>query len=105
MDKALPSNGVVQPGISIRNGPVEETDTVMTDVNEAPTNGHTKRKARESLIKPSYAEADSTDDDEPLVRVNSFSCPSPQFLFDTNIRTDTFSEQEATDSSEDLSCN
>lgn len=38
----------------------------MTDVNEAQTNGHTKRKARESLNKPSYAEADSSDDDEPL---------------------------------------
>ena len=76
MDKALPSNAVVQPGISIRNGPVEQVDTLMTDGNEALTNGHSKRKVRESLNKPSYAEAESSDDDEPLVRAKTISCPS-----------------------------
>ena len=68
MDKAMPSNGDVQPGISIRNGPVEQVDTTMTDVNDVQTNGYTKRKVRESLNKPSYAENESSDDDEPLVR-------------------------------------
>ena len=68
MDKAMPSNGDVQPGISIRNGPVEQVDTIMTDVNDVQTNGYTKRKVRESLNKPSYAENESSDDDEPLVR-------------------------------------
>lgn len=104
MDKALPSNGVVQSGISIRNGPVEEVDAVMIDVNEAHTNGHAKRKVRESLNKPSYADADSSDDDEPLVRAKPFSCPSHQLLLNINMRTDTFPEQEAADSSEGLCC-
>ena len=73
MDKAVPSSGAVQPGISIRNGPVEQMDTLMTDVNEIQTNGHTKRKVRESLNKPSYADAESSDDDEPLVRAQIIS--------------------------------
>lgn len=70
MDKANPSNGHVQPGISIRNGPVEDHDHHMPDVNGAEVNGSTtKRKSRGSLAKPSYAEAESSDeDDQPLVR-------------------------------------
>lgn len=73
MDKAVPSSGAVQPGISIRNGPVEQMDTLMKDVGEVHTNGHTKRKVRESLTKPLYAEAESSDDDEPLVRAQNLS--------------------------------
>ena len=73
MDKVVPSNSVVQPGISIRNGPVEQMDTPMTDGNEVQTNGHTKRKARESLNRASYAEGESSDTDEPLVRAQIIS--------------------------------
>ena len=70
MDKANPSNRHVQPGISIRNGPMEDHDHHMPDVNGVEINGSTsKRKSRGSLAKPSYAEAESSDEDEqPLVR-------------------------------------
>ena len=76
MDKAIPSNGHMKPGISIRNGPVEDNDHQMPDVNGAEMNGSTsKRKSRGSLTKPSYAEADASDeDDQPLVRLSSFPC-------------------------------
>lgn len=67
MDKAIPSNDHVKPGISIRNGPMEIDDHEMPHVN-----GTTKRKASRSLAKPSYAEADTSDeDDKPLVCVST----------------------------------
>jgi DNA topoisomerase I len=70
MDKANPSNGHVRPGISIRNGPMQGEDIHMPDVNGVLTNGvSSKRKSRGSLAKPSYAELDTSDeDDQPLVR-------------------------------------
>ena len=61
MDKANPTNGEVQPGISLRNGPMSE-DTEMKDANG--TAAPAKRKAS----RPSYAEAESSeDDDQPIV--------------------------------------
>jgi DNA topoisomerase I len=73
MDKAIPSTGHVQPGISIRNGPMEEHDHPMPDVNGVKINGSTsKRKSRGSLSKP-YKDADTSDEDnEPLVRYSFF---------------------------------
>lgn len=71
LDKQIPSNGHVEPGVSIRMGPVEEMD-----VDSAPTNGNIngKRKARISLTNgKSYKEDSSEDDDKPLVR--SFTGP------------------------------
>jgi DNA topoisomerase I len=72
MNKKIPSNDHVRPGISIRNGPMEAVDRQMTDVNGIETNGSTsKRKSRDSLAKPSYAEQDTSgEDDEPLVCVD-----------------------------------
>ena len=61
MDKTLPANGPIQPGISMRNGPVKE-DTEMKEVNG--TAASAKRKAS----RPSYAEEESSDDDKPIVR-------------------------------------
>jgi DNA topoisomerase I len=66
MDKAIPSGSRVQPGISIRNGPVQEMD-----LDDAPLNGKAtvtgKRKSRSSLNK-SYKEASSgSEDDKPIV--------------------------------------
>ena len=57
------------PGISLANGDVKVEDTTMTDSHEHLTNGTsaTKRKGRESNTRPSYAEAESSDDDVPLV--------------------------------------
>jgi DNA topoisomerase-1 len=65
------SNHVTAPGISIRNGPVEEMD--VDDADQAPrTNGivAAKRKARSSVINgKSYKDDTSSDsdDNEPLV--------------------------------------
>ena len=77
MDKEIPSNGHLDPGISIRMGPVEDMDVD----NERPVaNGaaNGKRKSRGSLQK-SYKEATSSDeDDEPLVRLES--TPLANFL-------------------------
>lgn len=69
MDRALPSNGDVLPGISIRNGPVQEVDIPMPDANGVEVGGGpVKRKARESLNRPSYAEPETSEDDnKPLV--------------------------------------
>lgn len=71
MDRQIPTNGETIPGISIANGDVKVEDTTMTDVNGSLTNGaFVKRKARESNTRPSYAEAESSDDDQPLVRLH-----------------------------------
>jgi DNA topoisomerase I len=67
MDKEIPSNGHLGPGISIRNGPVGEMDV---DAREPATNGvsNGKRKSRGSIRK-AYKEATSSDEDDvPLVR-------------------------------------
>ena len=58
MDKQIPTNGNVQPAI-----PKLGKDAEMKDI-DAAMNG-IKRKA--SASRPSYAEAESSDDDLPLV--------------------------------------
>ncbi|OKL59479.1 DNA topoisomerase 1 [Talaromyces atroroseus] len=60
-------NGSLDPGVSVRFGPVGDGDVEMEDaVNGA--NGHTagKRRARVSSGKQSYAEPESSEDDKPL---------------------------------------
>jgi DNA topoisomerase-1 len=68
LDKAHPSTKSVQPGISIRNGPVEEMDIDEPHVN-GTANG--KRKSRGSAgPKTTYKEESGSDtDDLPLVRI------------------------------------
>ena len=77
MDRAIPSNGHLQPGLSIRNGPLEEMEI---DDDDRPPNGEVngqvkgKRKSRQSLTNgKSYKEASSgsEDDAKPLVRFDS----------------------------------
>jgi DNA topoisomerase-1 len=66
MDEQVPSNGHVEPGISIRMGPVD-----AMDVDAPATNGaNGKRKARASLTNgKTYKDASSSEeDDKPLVR-------------------------------------
>jgi DNA topoisomerase-1 len=65
MDAEVPSNGHVEPGISIRMGPVDDDDKM--DVDAPETNG--KRKSRSSVTNgKSYKDASSSeDDDKPLV--------------------------------------
>lgn len=74
MDKQIPTNGVVEPGISMAHGPVTEQDTHMAEVNGAVTNGTmpAKRKARESIARPDYADAESSDDEPMVCAVNPF---------------------------------
>ncbi|KAJ4316924.1 DNA topoisomerase 1 [Neodidymelliopsis sp. IMI 364377] len=63
MDKQVPSNGHVEPGISIRMGPVDDMDV---DTNG---NANGKRKSRGSIpTGKSYKEQSSSedDDDKPL---------------------------------------
>jgi hypothetical protein len=66
MDKQIPSNGHVEPGISIRMGPVD-----AMEVDSPATNGNAngKRKARSSITNgKSYKDASSSgEDDKPLV--------------------------------------
>lgn len=73
MDAQVPSNGHVEPGISIRMGPVDDMD-----VDAPATNGNAngKRKARTSVTNgKSYKDASSSEeDDKPLVRCN-IECP------------------------------
>jgi DNA topoisomerase I len=68
------TNGHVDPGISIRMGPVEPMDIDDPDAVTSPVNGiaAAKRKSRGSLGKAkSYKEASNSEgeDDEPLVRI------------------------------------
>lgn len=68
MDKANPPAVHGAPGISIRNGPVDEMDIDGPAVNG---NANGKRKARSSMgNRKSYKEASEEDDEEgkPLVR-------------------------------------
>jgi hypothetical protein len=67
MDKQQPSNGSLNPGISIRMGPVEEME--VDEVAPATNGVNGKRKSRGSVGKI-YREATSSDDEEdkPLVR-------------------------------------
>jgi hypothetical protein len=66
MDKQLPSNGHVEPGISIRMGPVDVMEVDAPATNE---NANGKRKARSSITNgKSYKDASSSgEDDKPLV--------------------------------------
>lgn len=67
MDKANPHPPNAAPGVTIRNGPVNDMD-----LDQPHTNGNntSKRKARGSLTNGrSYKETsnEDEDDDEPLV--------------------------------------
>ncbi|OQE93624.1 hypothetical protein PENNAL_c0005G02774 [Penicillium nalgiovense] len=64
-DSSPATNGHVDPGISVRFGPVEDNDVKMEDGEDALGAG--KRKSRTSVgEKKSYAEAESSEEDEPL---------------------------------------
>ena len=73
MDKGNPSGDHVEPGISIRNGPMVEMDIEEHSSKPLQANGAatTKRKARQSNgTGKSYNEVsnEDDDDDQPLVR-------------------------------------
>ncbi|KAK7541044.1 DNA topoisomerase 1 [Phyllosticta citribraziliensis] len=76
MDKETTvSNGQLEPGLSIRNGPVEQMD-----VDGSATNGamNGKRKSRASINGACYKEASSSsddDDDKPLSKRRKTTVP------------------------------
>lgn len=76
MDRANPSNGHLDAGISIRNGPVVEDMDV--DEQAPATNGASngKRKSRGSIQKKYKEETSSEDEDVPLVRWNHPLAPT-----------------------------
>jgi DNA topoisomerase I len=60
------TNGDLDPGMSVRFGPVQDKDVEMKD---ADAHALSKRKSRASIDKKkSYAEPESSEDDQPLVR-------------------------------------
>ena len=68
MEDTTETNGHVDPGISIRFGPVKSEDIEMEDAGSDALAG--KRKSRTSVDqKKSYAEPESSEEeDQPLVR-------------------------------------
>ncbi|EXJ88563.1 DNA topoisomerase I [Capronia coronata CBS 617.96] len=80
MDKQIPTNGEIMPGISMANGDVKVEDTPMQDAdNNHLTNGsaNAKRKVRDSLSRPDYADAQSSDDDVPLSKKRKTTTAPP----------------------------
>ncbi|GLI78520.1 DNA topoisomerase 1 [Penicillium ochrochloron] len=63
-NKSPATNGDLDPGMSVRFGPVRDKDVAMKDA-DAPA--LSKRKSRASIDnKKSYAEPESSEDDQPL---------------------------------------
>ncbi|KAG2416935.1 DNA topoisomerase I [Aspergillus terreus] len=64
MSDAKETNGHVDPGVSIRFGAVQKkSDVHMVDADSASAS---KRKSRTSVGQKSYAEPESSEDDQPL---------------------------------------
>jgi hypothetical protein len=68
LDRQVPSNGEVNPGISLAHGQVKIEDA-SPPAKEPHVNGNAinKRKVRESHSRPDYVDAESSDDHVPLV--------------------------------------
>lgn len=80
MDAEIPSNGHVEPGISIRMGPVDDRD-----VDAPATNGNAngKRKARNSVTNgKSYKDASGSEHDKPLVGDLAYVCSRNTLMVD-----------------------
>ena len=65
MDRANPDAKNAAPGISIRNGPLEEMDIDESEIRGPETNG--KRKSRHSNAKTYNESSEDDEDDKPLV--------------------------------------
>jgi hypothetical protein len=72
MDAEVPHTDHVEPGISIRMGPVDAEDKMDVDAPETNGNTNGKRKARSSITNgKSYKDVSSSEeDDKPLVRIS-----------------------------------
>lgn len=86
------TNGHVDPGVSIRFGPVQGKDA--GGGGDDADSSIAKRKSRTSTDQPrkSYAEPESSseEDDQPLVRF----APLPTFIFFPSIHTHRGMERE-----------
>ena len=69
LDRQIPSNGAVNPGISLSHGEVKMEAASTSNGKISIANGAVsgKRKVRDSLTRPDYADAESSEDDLPLV--------------------------------------
>ncbi|KIV92192.1 hypothetical protein PV10_06650 [Exophiala mesophila] len=76
LDRQIPTNGKVLPGVSMVNGVIkkEDRDTTMVDAGSSLANGVAKRKAQ--LARPDYADAESSDDDLPLSKKRRTAVPN-----------------------------
>jgi DNA topoisomerase-1 len=72
MDDEVPHTDHVEPGISIRMGPVDAEDKMDVDASETNGNSNGKRKARSNSTNGKlYKDASSSEeDDKPLVRLS-----------------------------------
>jgi hypothetical protein len=69
LDRQIPSNGEVMPGVSIAHGEVKIEDASPSNSKAVLANSAAagKRKVRDSITRPDYADAESSGDDLPLV--------------------------------------
>jgi DNA topoisomerase-1 len=64
MAQPVPEEAAKMAGLSVRNGPLEDTSM---DIDEPATNGTTKRKSRNSITKVNYKDDESSDEGAPMV--------------------------------------
>ncbi|KAL4728665.1 DNA topoisomerase 1 [Fusarium chlamydosporum] len=65
MDQSVPKEAAKMAGLSVRNGPLEDTSM---DIDEPATNGTAKRKSRNSITKVNYKDDESSDDGAPMAK-------------------------------------
>jgi hypothetical protein len=67
LDRQIPSNGEVMPGVSISHGAVKVEETSPAAHKDVLANGTAAGKRKASLNRPDYADSESSDDEVPLV--------------------------------------
>ncbi|RBR18385.1 uncharacterized protein FIESC28_06158 [Fusarium coffeatum] len=65
VDQPVPKEAAKMAGLSVRNGPLEDTSM---DIDEPATNGTSKRKSRNSITQVNYKDEESSDDDAPMAK-------------------------------------
>ncbi|RGP81574.1 DNA topoisomerase i [Fusarium longipes] len=65
MAQPVPKQAAKMAGLSVRNGPLEDTSM---DIDEPASNGTTKRKSRNSITKVNYKDDESSDEGAPMAK-------------------------------------
>nr|AUV65423.1 topoisomerase I [Fusarium aethiopicum] len=65
MAQSVPKEAAKMAGLSVRNGPIEDTSM---DIDEPAANGTTKRKSRNSITKVNNKDDESSDEGVPLAK-------------------------------------